>query len=503
MRRGLQRIALVLAIGMVAPLFAATASRGAAAGPAKSYIVVFDGTSVAGGRTALGGDWAANHSKALSAVKAAGGTVTSDLSYEIAVMIVRSTNANFPSQVSTARLVAGVVAGDDVLGAVPTAGLTTVRTEGASVAGGGGPDDTTDPLESQQWSMQMIRAPQAHAVQAGWKKVDVGILDTGIDATHIDFDLDGVPGGATNIDCARGRDSVQFGPGTGTPDPCQDHQFHGTHVAGIVAAQANGAGVVGVAPNVTLVPIKTCDTPEGYCYAAAVVDAITYAGRIKLDVINMSFFTDDNEAGSSTQFKCKDDPEQYQIRVAVERAIAYAIGRGVVPIAAAGNSDTDLANKPAPYDGNCRTVPAEAPGTIAVSSLGPDSEKAGYSSYGAGSIDVAAPGGNGTTGDCLNVVLSTFPGNSYGCIQGTSMASPHAAGVAALIVSQFGTLKGADVVLAPSVVEKMLEATTIDIGLRGYDECFGVGRIDALRAVKNTTTKSYDATAPNCPEYTE
>ena len=88
------------------------------------------------------------------------------------------------------------------------------------------------------------------------------------------------------MDCARGRNSVSFlpsGPGVGTPDSCTDNQFHGTHVAGTVAAQANGIGVVGVAPNVTLVPVKVCDA-SGYCYVSAVVDGITYAGDIKLDV---------------------------------------------------------------------------------------------------------------------------------------------------------------------------------------------------------------------------
>ena len=83
------------------------------------------------------------------------------------------------------------------------------------------------------------------------------------------------------------------------------------------------------------------------------------------------------------------------------------------------------------------------------------------------------------------------------------MASPHAAGVAALIVSQFGKLKGGDVDLSPSDVQLRLQATAVDIGLPGYDECFGHGRINAFRAVKNDRTAVRDATAPNCPEYTE
>ncbi|MDQ3453820.1 MAG: S8 family serine peptidase, partial [Actinomycetota bacterium] len=122
--------------------------------------------------------------------------------------------------------------------------------------------------------MQQIRTEQAHAVQAGARAVDVGILDSGTDGQHPDFAIDGQ---GSNVDCKRGRDFVLGnGPGVGNPNPCVDNQFHGTHVSGTVAAQANGIGIVGVAPNVTLVPVKVCDT-SGYCYASSVVDGITYA----------------------------------------------------------------------------------------------------------------------------------------------------------------------------------------------------------------------------------
>jgi subtilisin family serine protease len=149
-------------------------------------------------------------------------------------------------------------------------------------------------------------------------------------------------------------------------------------------------------------------------------------------------------------------------------------------------------------------VPAETQGVVGTVSLGRDSEKAGYSNYGTGMADVSAPGGNGSTGDCTTTILSTFPGSSYGCIQGTSMASPHAAGVAALIVSQYGRLGAdGDVKLPPQTVEDYLQGTAVDIGLPGYDECFGNGRIDALRAVTKDTSRLRDETAPPCPEYTE
>ncbi|MFN2418247.1 MAG: S8 family serine peptidase [Candidatus Limnocylindria bacterium] len=90
---------------------------------------------------------------------------------------------------------------------------------------------------------------------------------------------------------------------------------------------------------------------------------------------------------------------------------------------------------------------------------------------------VAAPGGNGTTADCTTTILSTLPAGAYGCIKGTSMASPHAAGVAALIASQHGRLgSDGDVKLSPTKVKSLLQGTAIDIGLPGYDDCFSNGR---------------------------
>ena len=448
---------------------------------------------------AVGGDYAVSqtyavaHDYAVSLVQGAGGTVVSDLFGQIGVLVVESPNVLFADLMRTYAVV-DEVGSDFGVKSVPG------RDDGP---GGGGPEQSEDLTENQQWGMRQIQAPEAHALQAGWRKVDVGILDTGIDGLHLDFDDDGLPGGSTNVDCYRGRNSIRFmpnGPGVGTLDPCIDNAFHGTHVAGIVAAQANGLGVVGVAPNVTLVPIKVCDA-SGYCYAHAVVDGITYAGDQKLDVINMSFFVDNDEFQSSTEFKCLDDPTQSAFRKSVERAIGYARKQGVAPVAALGNSDADLANPPS---GNgCEVVPAESPGVIGTTALGNAKQKASYSNYGQGEADVAAPGGT-STGDPATGIWSTLPGNTYGAISGTSMASPHAAGVAALIVSQYGQLgSDGDVRLSPDSVQSRLQKSSIDQGLKGYDECFGHGRINALRAVTGTTSKVYDASAPFCPEYTE
>ena len=489
----MHRLLFVLGSVLLVLGLAPAGAGGAASSSGTRYIVVLAGTP-----TKSGFQLAGTRDAALALVHSADGVVANDLSRQIGVLVAESSSPLFAATLETSGLVEEVGA-DFAVKAIPSAAEMQ-----AAAAAGGGPEPSADPLEPLQWDMQQIRAPQAHARQAGWRAVDVGILDSGIDGRHVDFQ--DPLGGGTNVDCSRGRNSIAFlpgGPGVGNPDPCTDNQFHGTHVAGTVAAQANGVGVVGVAPNVTLVPVKVCDA-SGLCYASAAVDGITYAGDEQFDVVNMSFFVDDDEFQESTEFKCMDDPVQKSFRQAVERAIQYARNRGVTPVAALGNSDEDLAHPSEPNENNCDVVPAETQGVVGTGALGSRSEKASYSNYGTGATDVAAPGGNGTTGDCTTTVLSTLPGDAYGCIQGTSMASPHAAGVAALIVSQFGTLGAdGDVKLSPTTVENYLQATAVDIGLAGYDECFGNGRIDALRAVLHQTATAYDASAPFCPEYTE
>jgi lantibiotic leader peptide-processing serine protease len=501
------RTVRILAAGMAVATVVAALPLASASGSntaTKSYLVVFQGDYALDGSYALGGNYALNHDYALSLVQTAGGTVTSDLSRQIGVMVIQSANVLFAQVMSGYALVEDVAEDWSWQGIPETASGAQVFASPS----GGGPEAHADPLEYMQWDMQQIRAPQAHSTQAGWRAVDVGVLDSGIDGRHPDFQ--DPLGGGSNVACARGHDSLAvLPPGTavGSPDPCTDNQFHGTHVAGTIGAQANGIGIVGVAPNVTLVPVKVCDA-TGYCYVSSVVDGITYAGDQKLDVINMSFFVDDNAFQESTEFKCTTDEQQKTFRKAVERAIQYARNQGVTPVAALGNSDQDLAHpvdeNGQPISNDCDVVPAETSGVIGTMALGAEKEKAGYSNYGTGATDVAAPGGNGTTGDCTTTVPSTVPGGGYLCIQGTSMASPHATGVAALIESQFGTLGAdGDVKLSPTTVESYLQGTTVDQGLAGYDMCFGNGRIDALRAVRHTTTRAYDAAAPFCTEYEE
>ncbi len=509
------------ALAAAAALVAAAVLPGSAAHATdvglKAYLIVLDdGTPTDHSFTMSEADREA----ALSLIASQGGVVLNDMSKNIGVVSAYGPASGFAEALDASSVILSV--GEDFgFKSMPSkAEFIADGLSGASHPGVSSPDPSADPMENLQWDMRQIRTEQAHAIQAGRREVEVGVLDSGVDAAHLDFQ--DPLGAGTNVNCAKARDSVatlenlqnieirpqppyvEIPGGVGHPAACQDNQFHGTHVAGTIAAQANNYGIVGVAPNVTLIPVKVCDT-AGYCYASAVIDGIYYAGIQRFEVINMSFFVDDFNFLSSTEFKCSNDPTQATIRHAVERAIAFARMRGVVPVAALGNSSQDLAH-PEPYGNNCEVVPAETQGVIGVSALGPDSQLTSYSNYGVGMNDVSAPGGRGT-GNPATAVYSTFPGNTYASISGTSMASPHAAGVAALIVSQYGKLiytdqdgdkatpNVSDWEMRPQEVENYLQSTTIDIGLKGYDECYGNGRVDALKAVTHDTSAVYEPRA--------
>jgi subtilisin family serine protease len=365
---------------------------------------------------------------------------------------------------------------------------------GASAARKPGSTAGLDPLDDKLWGLKMVRSDLARQVNAGDKRVSVGILDTGVDASSPDI--------APNFSWSLSRN---FAPDkTDIDGPCEvpscldpvgtDDGGHGTHVAGIIGAAANGIGVSGVAPNVSLVELKG-GQDSGFFFLEPVVNALTYAGQQGIDVVNMSFYVD------PWLFNCTANPadspvaqaEQRTIIKGMFRALTYAHLKGVTLFGAMGNNHEDKGhprtdtsspdypartNYPRPVDNaTCFDLPVEGPFVVGVSALGPSSKKADFSDYGVERIGVSAPGGwfndgfgTATFRTVANEILSTYPvkvlqqrgsvdanGNVvagfensifkqckdgvcgyYTYLQGTSMASPHAAGVAALIVSQFG-----------------------------------------------------------------
>ena len=335
---------------------------------------------------------------------------------------------------------------------------------------------SSEPFAVCQWNMDVVDADASARARATGKGVTIGILDSGVDRTHPDI--------APNLDLARSCSFVT--PGTPTADPgetatscankaaIRDFYGHGTHVASIAAAPINGIGVAGVAPEATIVALHAC-TGEGYCFIDQVAAALRYAGDQRLDVVNMSLFAD------PYLYYCSNEAGQRAMLAELASAARYAQQRGVVLVASAGNEADDLQHPTIddispdyPPDtaetrvirNNCRVAPAELPGVVTVSATGPvgypgyTTNIASYSSVGMGVVEVTAPGGDyfAASGTVQDAVLGALPntpsllwdvfdplealfpgltaidhGARYGFLNGTSMSSPHAAGVAALI----------------------------------------------------------------------
>ncbi|MCH0542485.1 S8 family serine peptidase [Streptomyces sp. MUM 203J] len=418
------------------------------------------------------------------AIAKAGGTVVE--SYDkIGVIVVHSKNPQFGE---TLRAVRGV----DSAGATRTAPLAPVATteveevaepltpeearEAAAQA-----EDGQDPLEPLQWSLPAIKADKAHERTLGSSKVTVAVIDTGVDDTHPDL--------APNFDRAASANCVTGKADTteGAWRPAPGESDHGTHVAGTIAAAKNGIGVTGVAPGVKVSGIKVSN-PDGYFYTEAVVCGFMWAAEHGVDVTNNSYYTD------PWLYNCKNDPDQGALVEALTRATRYAERKGAVNVAAAGNSRTDLAadevtDSTSPNDSEtsdrtvkpteCPDIPTMLPGVVTVSATGAKGLKASFSNYGQGIVDVAAPGGDSTRYQApeapatSGLILSTTVDGGYNYKAGTSMASPHVAGVVALIKSKHPYA-------SPGMVKSLLYAEADATACGEPYDINGDGEIDAV-----------------------
>ncbi|WP_026422510.1 S8 family peptidase [Actinokineospora inagensis] len=396
------------------------------------------------------GDEGHNLSQVERAVRDAGGAVLQSWP-QIGVVVATSPNADFAATVRGKRGVRGAGATRNLveLAATPPAArisaaeANNVRTLEATQAvitngGKGTPSDAGDPLSVNQWDLKAIKADQAHSKSLGSRDVVVGVLDSGIEATHPDL--------APNIDASRSVGCTNQGvPDTSPAAWAPTTSDHGTHVAGTIAAAKNGVGVVGIAPNVRLASVKVVDD-GGFIYPEYAICGFVWAAEHGIKVTNNSYFID------PWYLWCRTDADQRAVLTAVTRAVDYSAHRGVVNVAALGNSNWDLSHDitdsgspdngtPVPRETGreCLSIPAEIDGVVGVSATGATNQKSYYSNYGRTETDVAAPGGDAkvipNTPDANGRILSTVVGGGWGYKQGTSMASPHAVGVVALIRS--------------------------------------------------------------------
>ena len=474
-----------------APMVAAVQT--AHAGTQQTYLVVYSQQAVPAGAPAT--------------ISSAGGTLVASYG-AIGVAVARSDSSAFRDNVMKDSKVEGVAAtggfatqlNDGVVGD------TTTSTDTATPAPG------NDTLSSLQWDMDQINAPAARAINGGSPSVTVGDIDTGIDYTHPDL--------AANVDFGKSVSCIGGVQDT-TPAAWKDDHGHGTHTAGTIAAAKNGIGIVGVAPNVKIAAIKAGNA-DGFFFPEAVVCAFMWAGTHNIQVTNNSYFAD------PWLFNCKNDPGQRAIWNAERRAIKFAQQSGTVVVAAIGNQADDVAHPTqdatSPDDtipverrvtNACAVVPVEVPGVIGVSGDGNKLMKSFFSSYGVGSTQVVAPSGDSilqvTAAAPNGRVLSTWPsyrpctrkvleGTTVYCyLQGTSMASPHVAGVAALIVSMGITSPGAVTARINNTADPMACPTDVSVyapfpatdngapqtcqGGIGYNSWFGHGQVNALKAV--------------------
>ena len=515
------RRVLFAALAACALAGAVASADGAPTGPGREYVVLYE--------------HGASGKAARAAIADAGGRVVSE-NADIGVATVRSSKGSFAGDVAQSRAIVGATT-NRIIGHAPNDAAKVKRDriekDIGRIRGSHGKGHAAkgaDPLADRQWDMQMIHATTSGSYkrQQASHAVRVGVLDTGIDASHPDIkpNFDAKLSRNFTVDDPSIDGACDTDPDQSCEDPSNvDENGHGTHVASTIASPLNGIGMAGVAPKAELVNLRA-GQDSGYFFLGPTLDALTYAGDHGIDVVNMSYYIDPwlyncaaNPADSPAEQR-----EQRLVITATQRAIDYARNHGVTTIAAEGNGHTDL-GKPMsdetspdyPVDANgdpsdarlrtidnsCESMPTEADGVIGVTSVGPSTRKAYYSDYGLEQADVSAPGGDSRdTPDgsrkIENTILAAYPyevgihedrapadgkpdidpvtgepttpavikqgGAYYQYIQGTSMASPHAVGVAALIVAEYGKRdkRNGGLTMDPAQVERILKRTATD-----------------------------------------
>jgi subtilisin family serine protease len=465
--------------------------------PELRYLVLFDGGTAK--RTAA------------AEIAAACGTLTGYYP-QIAVGVATSTDQRFDQRLGPDRAFSAQRVLEEQQAAESDKGNDETRSSRANVTENAAAVSTAD-RTGEQWDMTMIGADTARAISQGNQDVVVGVLDSGVDPNHPDLRAALAP-------------SLSAGCLSGVPDTAPDAWIptasaHGTHVAGTIAAADDGHGTTGVAPGVRLASVKVVDD-EGFILPEYAVCGLMWATTKKMAVTNNSYFVD------PWLMTCDRDSERVVFE-AVRRAVDYATTQGVLTVAAATNEATDLSapggltetsrsTEPRPLDASCRVLPAGLRGVVAVSAVGQNELKASYSAYGLGVIDVAAPGGEpkevaepseSATEPADGCVLSTVPGG-YDRYCGTSMATPHVTGVAALLAAEHPDA-------SPQKLTRMLteQADPIDCpadydldetgaqdayceGYEPYNGFYGHGLVDAEAAVTEdvapmTATATADA----------
>lgn len=347
-----------------------------------------------------------------------------------------------------------------------------------------------DPLYAQQWHYPLINLPQAWDITTGSTNVIVAVLDTGVLVGHPDLQGNLDPNDPDGYDFISdpeigndgdGRDGNGDDP-SDLVEPDGSGSYHGTHVAGTVASVSNNAaGGAGVCWNCKIMPIRVLgvgggdsfDIQQGMLYAAGLPNDTGTVPAQRADILNMSL---------GGEFSMQSDQDVVnQVRAA-----------GVIIIAAAGNSGTSTLEYPSSYNG-----------VVSVAAVGPDKNTAPYSQFNS-AVDVAAPGGNSEFGFDDNQVLSAFargnPSNpgfrfTYGGQEGTSMATPHMAGVVALMKSIHSGL-------TPAELDNALSSGAIvdDRGAPGRDDRYGHGLINAVKAVRHAQELAGQQAAPESPQ---